>query len=804
MTTDRPIACLGWGLRLSLTTCAVILSVAPAAPATGGEPLAGSGPVVYQGPGPARARTVEVDLPAQPLAKSLRDLGRIAGFQFLADRALTQGRRAPAVKGGMTVDDALTRLLAGSGLSYSFDGKSTVALVGPSGGANGPLALGAITVTGERQARSLRQTTSSVTVLNEEDIRRNDPDHVFRTIQGTPNVLPFDGRELPSIRGSESGGPAGLIQGVFSNTQTRAALIVDDVPAISSLANNTFSTVFDVEQVEVFRGPQTTARGSNAIDGAFVVRTKNPKFIKEYELNLEPTWDEFSGVGFRSGVMVNHPVLDDQIAARLVVEYAEQQIPARVRDVDNDNAGALAGVDLDRLGEIDDLSIRNKWLFKPRALPNLTVLANLRFQHARNLADEGFVESEGESDRPIQDRLFDPENVDVYDTRSELGALNVAYELRPGVTLRSITGWQRDNAQAADTYVGPTELVRQITRRLNQDFLLELDGRDRRLTGVFGVAHEQVISNSELVGFSSTSNGERDSYSVFGDLTYRLTPALRVLGGFRLQRYLAGNQLRFNATRTDADIQETVFLPKLGVSYDITPDHTVSLTARRGYNPGGVALSFSNTPFEFDSETSETLELTYRAGFADGRHSIGATAFYNSFQDRLFRFNPDGAGGNTQVVNLDESRSFGLELEGRAHLGEKWRVDAGLGLLDTKITDVGNSTDPNTTKLQGNSFGQDPRVNASLGILWFATDALEFSLKGQYVGTYFKDLQNEFERDGGGYFLIDLGMGYSKGAMTARAFVRNVTDEFAVTKRFSGSHGVLPPRTVGASLNIQF
>ena len=217
-----------------------------------------------------------------------------------------------------------------------------------------------------------------------------------------------------------------------------------------------------------------------------------------------------------------------------------------------------------------------------------------------------------------------------------------------------------------------------------------------------------------------------------------------------------------------------------------------------------MALSFLNQPFEFDSETSDTFELTYRGEFFGGRFCMDATAFYTRFDDQQFRLNVDPPAPDIQVVNLAESRSIGLELSGTAHLGDSWTVNAGLGLLDTEITDARSSAG-NFTQFEDNSFGNDPNIEVFSNISYYQTDELELYGSARYVGEYFSIFENNAREKAGDYGIFDVGASYTYGTLVARAFIRNLTDTFAVATRVNNEFlRVFPPRTFGASLSVKF
>jgi len=173
--------------------------------------------------GAAAPAARDYDIPAGPLDQTLNAFAERAGLVLAVDGALTAGKTSPGVQGSYTPEEALRRLLAGTGLGYRFTGADTVTLARAAiEGEQGPLQLETVTVLGTRQIDvPLSNVPGSITVLDREAIQeeaaisRRTEDILSRTI---PGFVPGDA--LKQIRGRTA---QVFINGVPVNEQLRAS-----------------------------------------------------------------------------------------------------------------------------------------------------------------------------------------------------------------------------------------------------------------------------------------------------------------------------------------------------------------------------------------------------------------------------------------------------------------------------------------------------------------------------------------------------------------------------------------------------
>ena len=661
------------------------------------------------------------------------------------------------------------------------------------GGGGKVITLKEIVVTGEWVRRPLSETTTSVTLLPEASLQRNDARRVYDAVRHVPNLTPAPPDFLPAIRGVQGDGPQGLEGAPISAAPPRAKLIVDDVSRIQAYSNNAYQFMFDVEQVEVLRGPQATTRGPNSIAGIFAVNTKDPVFVSEGAAQAWVDWNEVSDFGYRSNAMVNVP-FGNETAMRFVLQYEKDRIPTQIFD---DKGTAPPGTDFDAQSEYNTLNLRNKLLWVPQSLPDFSALFTLEYQTARDVAFDSLI---GETDPENRRRGFS-DGQRIFDTEDYSFISDLRYDVGDTGEFRSLTSYMKNEFHGtSDSNSAPRRVIfapgleREL---LAQDFLYNFKNVGS-FDGIVGASFRRETGITRTGGFPIDSEDERESLSAFADLTYHLSDEFRFLGGGRLMK----NTVIFTGrvgipVNVDQDV--TVFLPKAGLAYDLDARQTIYGTARRGFNPGGGGPDFATFEFyEFDPEYVWTYELGYRGNFMDNGVSFNATVFYNQYDDYQFYYETDFA---QRMFNYDGD-SYGAELEVRAQATDSLELIGGVGLLKTQIDDSG------AEPYDGNRFGKDPEVTLNTGVVWQMTPRTSADVAATYVGKYFGTFAQASGTESGDYVNVDIGMTGDINGFRVRGFVRNVFDELQYYEKLNSMMDrggyVLPPREIGITVTYAF
>lgn len=233
------------------------------------------------------------------------------------------------------------------------------------------LNLDSVMVTGEKVSRELKDTASSVSVIGSKEIDERHSGHasVSEVINGLPNVIYTDSVGAPVIRGQDTQGPNNGANVFWGGTVPRATINLDGHYLNYNELYYGGTSAWDVDSIEVFRGPQTTSQGANAIAGAIIVNTKNPTFTPEAAYQAE-----VGSYNTKHGSFVVSGPLSEDFAGRLALDYS-----ARDTYIDYKNPKfQSSGTDQD----LNALDARAKLLWLPSSIEGLQVKYTFNHNHS--------------------------------------------------------------------------------------------------------------------------------------------------------------------------------------------------------------------------------------------------------------------------------------------------------------------------------------------------------------------------------------------------------------------------------------
>jgi outer membrane receptor protein involved in Fe transport len=672
------------------------------------------------------------------------------------------------------------------------------AAAGQGSGDGAPQPPEEIVVTGERVKRSVRDTASSVSVFDQKDMERmSAPDRIQQLLQMVPNVLTPTSRDAPNIRGQSSVGVLAGLPGFLGGARPRMAMQIDGRTVTFNEFVNSSEGLWDVDHVEVFRGPQTTTQGVNSIGGAIFIHTADPSY------DIEARARTIVGQSRRRQVsaLASGPLAGDELALRISGDIYRSVASTRM-------SGPVVG--------IRDLNVDRYWtgraklLAEPHAVPGLRVLATYAHTHSR--APQGEL-----AKTPFRKRRDDGYIFGYFKSDVDSVTALVTYAISDSLESRTTLSWGRSHFRRfAPQGFGQTR-IRGNDRSLESVLEWKPAGP---VSAVGGIAFQRVelrqfidLSNANLG--TGSFDDKQPSEGAFGELTWRVADRLSLTAGARYQR---DGKRRTGVLRMSPDLPldydrtTRAFLPKVSLAYDLTPEVRVGLLVQRAYNPGGVTLDPEHrAQIEFKPEYLWDYEAFTRASLLGGRVTATGNLFYNAIRDaqRELEFDlssPSGSVGLLQIISEPRARAYGAELEITARPSPRLTLMAGLGLLDTKIIEGVAPRDPFIDK----EFFGAPHLTAAGGADWEAARKLHLSAQVRRVSGFAGDDAETAIIRTKGFWMADARAAWDTRRFTLFAYVQNVFDTFQVIG-WAGPRdnpdvhvGVTDPREMGFGIEARF
>ena len=649
-----------------------------------------------------------------------------------------------------------------------------------------------IVVTGERIARSVRDTSSSVTVIGSGEIERAaGADRIDQILELIPNVQVSSGGEGPTIRGQDTTGPTRDLPAFLGGTRPRTTLIIDGRPVGFQEFVFGAAPLWDVDRVEVFRSPQTTTQGQNSIAGAIFVETSDPSFTREFR--ARGIAGDFRTRHF--SVSATGPLFDE-VAFRLAGDLRYSHTTSKI---DDRAQGADPNHDVYGL-------LRAKLLARPSAIPGSKF--ELSYTHSQSQMPQV------EGLRPPFERRRDP--TDGYGTfRTDVDSLTgaAALDLSTDLTVNAtVTAGVGDIRRFAPEGLGEAKIH---TRDWSAESVLRWTP-DGPVSAIMGASYRhaglrQEIDLSQLSGVGRF-NDDQDAFGLFGEVTWSLTPKLHLTAGLRYQR---DSQRRTGALAADdgpidLDYDRTfhAWLPKLSIAYDFADALRVGLLVQRAYNPGGTTLRFdTGAPDPFGAESLWAYELFARASLAGGKVTASANLFHYAIRDAqrgrsIVIVAPTGSLVTfADLFNVPKARSRGAEASIQWRPSSIFSARLAIGLLSTKIT----RADAPYELFEGKEFQRSPDFSASASVDWTPVDRLVLSAQLRRNSGYFSDDSNQDNRKIDGWTKIDARAAYDFKRFQAFGYVRNLLDKFYLTYLFNPTFATAgDPREFGVGLAVRF
>lgn len=699
-------------------------------------------------------------------------------------------------------------------------------------------ASGEIVVTAQKRTQNVQDVPISIAVVSGEALQE----------QGSASLVDYAGY-VPGMNVSNSGTPGQTtitLRGVAPlNASQTVGIYLDDAPVGSSAIYNRAGAFtidlmpYDLERIEVLKGPQGTLYGASSIGGLVKYVTVQPN---TNAFSVKAGVEGFAikggdGLGWGAQAMVNVPIVQDKLAVS--GSFAWRSTPGWVDSVNN--AALKDQNDYEQRGG------RVALLWTPT--PDLSVkLAGI--WQSLDSEGNGLYAADLTGERLGDGRSFNNFVPESFDVDLDYYSATIDYDFGAATLTSATTYSKTQSTQVQDASYAFGVLFPLLTggavapgitpfalnlglKKWTQEVRLASPSGGRFEWLVGGFFTDEETSNSQLVrSFDMAGNpipgldplatvglpATYKEYAVFGNATFKLSEQFEITGGLRWAR----NEQTFRQISSGAIVpqaddpgksSEDVFTYSISPQFHINEDAMLYARLATGYRPGGPNVIVPNVPPTVDADRMKNYEVGLKADFADRMVSVDVALFWMDWTDiqvvRAF-------GGVSGGANGGKATSKGIE--GNIAL----RPAAGLTLSATgSYTDATLSEDvPEISGFDGDRLPAVPKFSGAVRADYM------FELGGGNNGSFGIGVRHASSRlslvesdplvaRAKPYTSVDLNASITfNDHWTLRAYARNLLDNKGEMARSTFADGLnqpsflgispLQPRTVGVALDMAF
>jgi outer membrane receptor protein involved in Fe transport len=698
--------------------------------------------------------------------------------------------------------------------------------------------LETVTITSTKRAESARDVPQTIEVYSQQALQDMGAKDVSDVIKATPGV------ELrasqPGVGGVAIRGIAELnVANLYGGTGSATALYLDEM-ALTAAGFFPQVNTFDLERVEILKGPQGTLFGEGSLAGTIRLITRKPD-LKSFSTAVDADADAVKGGGKGNSLdaMVNIPLATNVAAMRATVFHREDPGYVSTRLASTGEIVSDTNTNRSNGGRVT-------FRLKPNAVDlfDLTLMTSDARRGGTNLATDDFTDThsvlEHANDRTNAGNLTyqrAASGADLVVTASKIkrtvnqvtdqlglvaetnlldGALNQATGGALG--LPTVTGVYAPQdittdsssleVRAVSNGSGPLKwTVGAFYKKNDTNYLLTSQSVPQTLPTQYS-AVSQILTGgaySDPYSILSASTGSTKQTALFGETSYDLTPSMQLLGGLRLFREQRSSTTQYGGVilfvapllspgasitppgTVSSSASNTLVNPKLTLSYKPASNVLTYATVSRGFRSGGqndLFFTVAGGQPTFDPETLTNYELGMKSDYFARRVFVDASVYtldWRNLQEVIGK----GPGGAGEVIgNIGQARSSGIDLSLRARPTAGLELMAGLSLIDAKTRNAVTLPDPSGNgSINVASGARLPRtakqtLNLAATYRHELTDALTglVRLGVSHVGDSVSYLYQEDQKVNA-YTTVDLKFGVESERWEAYAYATNLTNQ---------------------------
>lgn len=699
--------------------------------------------------------------------------------------------------------------------------------------------LDEIVVTATRSSESLSRVAASITAVSEADLGAGKIQDVASLASSIPNLSVGDqfgvnrifirGIGLTSIDLGADGGVAFLQDG---------AQIARPAAQLAGF--------YDLQQVEVLRGPQGTLYGRGATAGAINLITKKP--TAELDGYARATYGNYNNIGLEAAV--GGPVSGDKIMARVAGKFENR---------DGYGVNEFTGNDIDNR---DAYAFRSSLLFAPSAVVEVLISGEYFNENDNNYAFHYFgptvapenalgallggeslftVAAANGKKANIRNIFSDQEPLNQREGYSFTGSI----EYTPGDwSIKSISSYHNlERFNRADLDGSNVNVFGKIdydetSETYSQEFVANYQGE--KFDAIFGAMYfkEDLIGSVSvpltnlglLFGLPADTFDDEtflqqgkvaiDAYGLYAQGSYKLTDQLKVTLGGRFsheKRRGTGTFEFLGLVSTDKAKSWNAFTPTLTVNYQANDDTLIYGSVTRGFKSGAINVGSQNDVI--DPEFVWSYELGLKTSSADNRLQANIAGFYMDYSNLQVGFVDETS--VVATINAASARNYGFEAELRAKPVNGLTLELFGTYLNAKYSEFENGDFRQgfaIVDLSGKRLSNAPEFSFRAGADYDIPLSMpgKLNIRGEinWQDRVFFTEFNTADATQGAYALINAGLRYSSedDRWSAEIWGRNLTNELVLTNNIITAPlfnsvrvgSVSPPRTYGVTIGMNF
>ncbi len=679
--------------------------------------------------------------------------------------------------------------------------------------------LDTVLVTAQKKTELLQKVPLAVSSFNSKQINAYRIWNI-KDISGIiPNVYsadPGDGRDVTAIRGIAT-----------TSYDPSTAVYIDGVNQFN--LDTYIPNLFDIERIEILRGPQGSLYGRNAMGGVINIITKQP--TNNTSGSAELNWGNYGQK--RMNLNIKTPIIKEKlfVGASGLFDAREGFYLNEYNQLPYDRQRGISG------NYFLKYIINKQW----------SITFNSKYRNQENKGAFPLVFGVEEAfNNPfvlnqnattiMKDKTSNSSMSILYNGTKYQFSTQTAYQKNYRYYTNPIDGdfspidaitvvnnygkdWNQISAWTQDLKLN--SIGNQPLKWTIGAYLFSQNAPTKQGTHFGADAYLMGIENSNFTLINST-NSKRKGIALYGQATYALSEKLNLTAGIRkdfeqIEQSVNGSLLMDNNKaiyETQALISRTTdfgaLSPKLGLDYTISPTQMAFVNYSKGFRAGGLS-PLSSDPSQpplirYKPEYSNNVELGLKNTLFNTHARLNLTVFYTRLVDAQVPtlILPDAI---TIIQNRGKLNSKGIELEFTAQANAHLSIDYNAGMTNAKFESLEIAQNGNANILNGNKQIFTPDLVSNLALQY--DQKFNKNLSGfvraewKYIGTTYFDLANSIQQSP--YSIFNASVGFNMGNLSIKYWSRNLTNQKYIAYAYDfGAIHLGDPATNGCSIALKF